>query len=165
MLPLKELQLSTTELGSRLSRHLFLVESYHSPCPKTSESGRMSHMPSKSTPVPNHSKHIEDESPAKKLRQERATLGSRQGDPDSPTSGTMYARRKRLAAELEQLQNRHKSLDVGSSLSRQMTAYVSRPMELVERDLRMVDEEISATQQRIDEIDQLLTTVEKKSKH
>lgn len=122
-------------------------------------------MPTRTNHVLNHSKQTDDDSPAKRLRQERATLGSRQGDPDSPTSGTMYARRKRLAAELEQIQSWQKSSELKSSQASRRPTSISRPLDIVERDLRLIDEEISATQQRIDEIDQLLLAVEKKNKH
>lgn len=130
--------------------------------------------PTKQQPRPSS---LPVESPAKKLRQERATLGSRQGDPESPTSGTMYARRKKLSAELEQIQSEQSSMNVGTGKSagrngsgrniqtESVSTSMHRPLQAVQRDLRLLDEEITATQQRIDEIDQILSTVEGKSRH
>jgi len=124
-------------------------------------------MPTRPKNVSDHDHGDAAESPAKKLRQERATLGSRQGDPESPGNGTMYARRKRLSAELEQIQSRQGARQTVSSRNQfeGSANALSRPLHIVQRDLRLVDEEISATQQRIDEIDQLLATVEGKNRH
>jgi uncharacterized protein (DUF3084 family) len=125
-------------------------------------------MPTRPTNPQNRVNAVPVESPAKKLRQERATLGSRQGDPESPSSGTMYARRKKLSAELEQIQSEQTSWNSGSGRHAQtesVSAPPHRPLYAVQRELRILDEEITATQNRIDEIDEILSTVEGKGRH
>lgn len=99
------------------------------------------------------------ESPIKKLRQERAILGARQGDPELPANGTLFARRQRLQADLERAE--HEELAVfGVQAPREYRQRLSssgaRSAVALRRDIRLVEEEIRVTQQRMDEIDRVL---------
>jgi len=109
------------------------------------------------------------ELPSKKLRQQRAALGARQGDPETPASGTLYARRRRLAQELESIESEQsapadfslspsRSSQVGISLAR-----IQRSVAEVQRDLQALDAEIEDLQQQIDAIDRVLVRCERKA--
>lgn len=106
------------------------------------------------------------ELPSKRLRQQRAALGARQGDPESPASGTLYARRRRLAQELESIEteqpgssdyNPDRSSHGGLSVARLMRSAIE-----VQRDLQALDAEIEDLQQQIDDIDRMLIRCERK---
>jgi hypothetical protein len=101
--------------------------------------------------------------PARTLYQERAALGARQGDPESPASGTLYARRRRLAEELEAIEGDQTAMAEGGSAGLAVryagTSVMTRrrrSMSEVQRDLAVVDDEIGVLQERIDAIDRIL---------
>ncbi|MBI3468880.1 MAG: hypothetical protein HY000_38235 [Planctomycetes bacterium] len=105
---------------------------------------------------------------AKSLRQHRAVLAARQGDPESPASGTCYAHRQRLAAELTRSLAEfglavvdQPALAKGLSTGRVIPTRHSRSPAAIEEDLRIVDGEIASLQTRIDEIDRLLAGSER----
>jgi hypothetical protein len=103
--------------------------------------------------------------PSKKLRQQRAALGARQGDPETPASGTLYARRRRLAQELETIVAEQgadgDSTSRGPSIGATMLR-LQRSSAEVQRDLEVLDAEIEDLQQQIDAIDLQLTRTERK---
>jgi hypothetical protein len=107
------------------------------------------------------------ESPSTRLRQRRATLGALQGDPDAPAAGTLYARRRRLEAELQWAQampsEAHALAMAGGPLGLvgQRTASVGRSVTEVMHELRQIDEQIESVQRSIDEIDEKLTDASK----
>ena len=101
------------------------------------------------------------ESPSKKLRQRRASLGALQGDPEAPAAGTLHARRQRLLAELERAQvvpagggvavgHPHEGAGLHLALS-------ERTVPEIMHELRQVDDQIEEVQRSIDEIDDELT--------
>lgn len=110
------------------------------------------------------------ESPAKKLRQQLAILAARQGDPESPASGTLLARRQRLNEELA----RADSGDQTSTLAAAPVAPMSmrgsdalgfasrRSTSAIRRDIRIVDQEIDELQRRMKEIDRIIADAEHK---
>jgi hypothetical protein len=105
---------------------------------------------------------------AKSLRQHRAVLCARQGDPEAPACGTFYAHRQRLATELTRalVEFGLTAGDQPSPAKRTSNGHVSatrhsRSPAAIEEDLRAVDGEIASLQQRIDEIDQLLAASER----
>lgn len=102
------------------------------------------------------------ESPAKKLRQQRAALGARQGDPEAPAGGTLFARRSRLQAELEQAQSEEFAFAGGSSAS--VSHALTRPLSLIERDLNNVECEIAAVQREIEDLDRRIKRIEPKNR-
>lgn len=102
------------------------------------------------------------ESPAKKLRQQRAALGARQGDPEAPAGGTLFARRTRLRAELEQAQSEQLSVAGGGQAT--MAYALTRPLTLIERDLNSVEREIASVQRQIEELDHRIKRIEPKNR-
>lgn len=102
------------------------------------------------------------ESPAKKLRQQRAALGARQGDPEAPAGGTLLARRTRLRAELDQAQSEQLSLDGGGRAT--VVNALGRPVALIERDLNGVEREIATVQRQIEELDRRIKRIEPKNR-
>ena len=104
-----------------------------------------------------------------KLRQRRAMLGARQGDPESPASGTLYARQRLLQAELEALEEetlaacepRAHATPTAGVLTR---AVHRRSIEAILLDMRRVNEELVGIQQEVEEIDRLIAGVERKSR-
>lgn len=97
----------------------------------------------------------------RELNQQLAILGARQGDPESPASGTLYARRRRLQAELEQA-NLEQAGDAGGKESSSggvalaERARHSRPVDTIDRELRRVEQEIGAVQREIDSISRIM---------
>jgi len=107
------------------------------------------------------------ESVVKKLQQERAVLGSRQGDPEAPASGTMLARRRWLQNELDHAKREQTNLveiGIAPSSDRNGGTRHHRTVSSIERELARVDAEIGATQQRIAEIDALIAKNRSKSR-
>jgi hypothetical protein len=105
---------------------------------------------------------------AKSLRQRRAVLAARQGDPESPASGTCYAHRQRLAAELNRslaefgvAAAEQPAFTKGLTTGQVVPTRHSRSPSAIEEDLRVVDDEIASLQVRIDEIDRLLAGSER----
>jgi len=109
------------------------------------------------------------ESPTKKLYQQRAVLRAQQGDPDAPASGTLYARRHRLEAELRQVrvqeaaaldpvlgQRQHANLS-GNILMQRRSALT------IEGDLKRVQREIDSLQEQIEDVDSKIKQTERKS--
>lgn len=108
------------------------------------------------------------ERPSKSLRQHRAVLSARQGDPQSPACGTFYGHRQRLAAELTRSLIEHgmSRADQPSGVKMSSTTHAgatrhSRSPAAIESDLRTVDGEIAILEERIHEIDRLLTVAER----
>jgi len=101
------------------------------------------------------------ESPAKKLRQQRAALGARQGDPEAPAGGTLFARRSRLQAELEQVQSEEFAHAGGSAA---VGHALARPQSLIERDLSNVEREIANVQREIEDLDRRIKRIEPKNR-
>jgi hypothetical protein len=105
----------------------------------------------------------------REVHQQLAMLGARQGDPDSPASGTLFARRRRLQAELDQAnfeqsgealqQNAHGG---GLALESVLRTGHGRSADAIGRDLRRVEAEIGAVQR---EIDSLSRIVERQKAH
>lgn len=95
------------------------------------------------------------ESIVKKLRQEQAILGARQGDPEAPASGTLLARRTRLCADLERVEA---ELSGRASRSGAASAVLAthRAALTLRRELNLVNDELLRTKRRIQEIDQLI---------
>ncbi|HUY92183.1 MAG TPA: hypothetical protein VMV10_25815 [Pirellulales bacterium] len=97
----------------------------------------------------------------RELHQQLAILGARQGDPESPASGTLYARRRRLQAELEQAnleqagEANGKDLPTGAVALEARTRH-SRPIDTIDRELRRVEQEIGAVQRQIDSISRIV---------
>jgi hypothetical protein len=109
------------------------------------------------------------ESPAKKLRQQLAILAARQGDPESPASGTLLARRHRLNEELARAESAEQSPASGAPIGvveprgGEAAGFPSRRSpSVIRRDLRVVDQEIDEIQQRIKEIDRVIAAAEHK---
>lgn len=107
----------------------------------------------------------------KKVRQQMATLGARQGDPEAPASGTLYARLHRLRVELEQIETGDPVVSSGYAASpfRGGTDLLSgvvssRSAAAVRRDIVSVEAEIESVQKRIDELDRLLTSTGRKGR-
>jgi hypothetical protein len=103
--------------------------------------------------------------PSKKLCQQRAILTARQGDPQSPASGTLYARRQRLAnqldaIELEEAVVAHSMCQVATRRSVAIGAF--RSSSEVQRELAAVDLEIERLQEQIDAIDRQLVRGDRK---
>lgn len=97
----------------------------------------------------------------RELHQQLAILGARQGDPDSPASGTLYARRRRLQAELEQANLEQVGDSGGKDLSSggvavEARARHSRPIDAIDRELRRVEQEIGVVQREIDSIGRIM---------
>ena len=97
----------------------------------------------------------------RELHQQLAILGARQGDPDCPASGTLYARRRRLQAELDQanLEQSGELSGEGSSrggLAVEAPTRHSRPIDAIDRELRRVEQEIGAVQREIDSISRIV---------
>src|SRR2546423_335727 len=95
----------------------------------------------------------------KQLLQERAILGARQGDPESPLGGTLLARQRRLRADLERVDSENGMMGHGvSAIVAPMPAagLSSRSRAAIERELDLVEAELAAAQHRIAEIDGLL---------
>jgi hypothetical protein len=96
------------------------------------------------------------------LRQHRAVLSARQGDPEAPASGTFYAHRQRLAAELSRsmvefgLATAETLPAEGQLATKLPNTRHSRSPAVIEEDLRVVDGEIASLQEQIDEIDRQL---------
>lgn len=105
----------------------------------------------------------------RELHQQLAILGARQGDPESPASGTLYARRRRLQAELDQA-NLEQSGDSGAEGSPKggtaLEARVrhSRPIDAIDRELRRVEQEIGAVQREIDSISRIMARQKSQSR-
>jgi hypothetical protein len=105
---------------------------------------------------------------AKALRQHRAVLSARQGDPDAPAGGTFYAQRQRLVAELTRSQEEFGQTTVDHSSSGKavltarsgVTRHIRAPAA-IEEDLRVIDDEIASLQGQIDEIDRQLAKRER----
>jgi len=107
------------------------------------------------------------ESPAKKLRQQLAILAARQGDPESPASGTLLARRQRLNEELARADSgdQNSTLAVAAKNMRGNDAlgFASRrSTSAIRRDIRIVDQEIDDLQRRMKEIDRIIADAEHK---
>lgn len=105
--------------------------------------------------------------PAKTLCQQRATLTARQGDPQAPASGTLYARRRRLAHQLEAMEVVEAALSPEFALqisnrSAVASSTMYRSSSEVQRELAAVDREINDLQQQIDAIDRQLVRGERK---
>jgi hypothetical protein len=103
--------------------------------------------------------------PAKKLCQQRAMLTARQGDPQAPASGTLYARRQRLANQLEAIELEeavltHSNVRVATRSMATIGAF--RSSSEVQRELAAVDSEIEDVQKQIDAIDRQLVRSERK---
>jgi hypothetical protein len=105
----------------------------------------------------------------RELNQQLAILGARQGDPESPASGTLYARRRRLQAELDQA-NLEQSGEGGpegaSAGGTALEARVrhSRPIDTIDRELRRVEQEIGAVQREIDSISRIMARQKSQSR-
>lgn len=109
------------------------------------------------------------ESRSRTLHQQRAALSARQGDPESPASGTLFARQQRLQAELAQATadqtDVHRSGGGMDSARASVSALRrSRPTFLIQRDLWTVQKEIDAVQSEIDVIDRQILKSAKKNR-
>ena len=105
------------------------------------------------------------ESRSKKLRQERASLGAQQGDPDAPAGGTLFGRKARLQAELDRAQSEDAPLATGANTGASSTlvgAVHGRSALVIERDMRLIEAEIESVNRRIAEIDRLILRQERK---
>src|SRR5688572_10242236 len=94
------------------------------------------------------------ESRSKKLRQERASLGAQQGDPDAPAGGTLFGRKARLQAELDRAQSDEAPLASAATPSASSTlvgAVHGRSIRTIERDMRLIEAEIETVTRRIAE--------------
>jgi hypothetical protein len=96
-------------------------------------------------------------------------LGARQGDPEAPTSGTLYARQRLLQAELEALEEETLAAVGSSSRSGTKTARPARSghrraIEDILLDMRRVNEELTAIQVEMEEIDRLIAGAERKAR-
>ncbi|HVW35965.1 MAG TPA: hypothetical protein VHB99_01630 [Pirellulales bacterium] len=105
----------------------------------------------------------------RELNQQLAILGARQGDPESPASGTLYARRRRLQAELDQAnleQSGDGGLEGASVGGTALEARVrhSRPIDTIDRELRRVEQEIGAVQREIDSISRIMARQKSQSR-
>lgn len=110
------------------------------------------------------------ESPTKKLYQQRAVLKAQQGDPEAPASGTLYARRHRLEAELRQVRVQEAAA-LDPILGQRQQANLSgnilmqrRSAMMIERDLRFVQREIDVLQEQIDDVDTQIKQTERKNR-
>lgn len=98
----------------------------------------------------------------RELHQQLAILGARQGDPECPASGTLFARRRRLQAELDQANLEQSGDSSGADSSPRggtaLEARVrhSRPLDTIDRELRRVEQEIGAVQREIDSISRIM---------
>ena len=97
----------------------------------------------------------------REVHQQLAMLGARQGDPDCPASGTLYARRRRLQAELDQAQLEQEGEPSGEGSSRGGVADAvstrrGRPIDAIDRELRRVEQEIGAVQREIDSLSRIV---------
>jgi hypothetical protein len=97
----------------------------------------------------------------RELHQQLAILGARQGDPECPASGTLFARRRRLQAELDQANLEQSGESGAESSPRGGTALEarvrhSRPIDTIDRELRRVEQEIGAVQREIDSISRIM---------
>ncbi|MGE0605787.1 MAG: hypothetical protein AB7O62_01585 [Pirellulales bacterium] len=108
------------------------------------------------------------ESRSQTLHQQRAALGARQGDPESPASGTLFARRSRLESELALATSDDADAltPFDGGLNRAATVMVGRvrPTFLIRRDLRIVQQEIDSVQSQLDAIDRQLNKVKRKDR-
>ena len=108
------------------------------------------------------------ESRSQTLYQQRAALGARQGDSESPASGTLFARRTRLEFELAQAtsdeSDPHGAFDGGQHRGSIAMLGKTRPTFLIRRDLRVVQQEIDTVQSQIDAIDRQLAKVKRKER-
>lgn len=103
------------------------------------------------------------ESPIKRLRQRRATLGAQQGDPEAPASGTLFARRNKLLSELEQVLHDQRLIARGRVPDGVATAALhTRSAAALRRQLRTIEGEIESVQLEIDEIDKQIGEAEQK---
>jgi hypothetical protein len=98
----------------------------------------------------------------RELHQQLAILGARQGDPECPASGTLYARRRRLQAELDQANLEQAGDTSGESSPKDARAVKaparhSRPIDAIDRELRRVEQEIGAVQREIDAIGRIMS--------
>lgn len=101
------------------------------------------------------------------IRQQMAILGARQGDPDSPASGTLFARRLRLHSELESISREAPASAPSSVVETDTVASLlatSRSVHAVRRDIAAVDAEILALQRRLSELDQILNGAPRKGR-
>ncbi len=102
----------------------------------------------------------------KKLRQEQAFLGARQGDPTAPASGTLLARRTRLCAHLEEVEAQlsgptsPRPTSPQSSSQRPDTSAPTlathRAALALRQEIGKLTEEIDRADRRIHEIDRLI---------
>ena len=99
----------------------------------------------------------------RELHQQLAMLGARQGDPDSPASGTLFARRRRLQAELDQASLEQSgeggyqtALGGGLAVESVLRAGHGRSVDAIGRDLRRVEAEIGAVQREIDSLSRIV---------
>lgn len=92
-----------------------------------------------------------------KLRQQRAILSAKAGDPDSPASGTLHARRQRLQADLDRAKTTEAALNDPSPVRHLVVAdKTGHSVQQLERMVKQINAEIDAVQQRIEAIDKLL---------
>ena len=99
---------------------------------------------------------------AKTLRQERAVLFARHGDPDNPASGTLLAKLHRLQEELQHVgANSYATLSsslVGADAS--AATLPNRSADAIRREIGRVEEELDSIQKRIDVVDEQIAVVE-----
>ena len=95
-------------------------------------------------------------------------LGARLGDQESPASGTLYARQRLLQSELEALEEESLASvgarGRGTSVALAPRTGHRRPIEDILLDMRRVNEELSAIQREMEEIDGVIASVERKAR-
>jgi hypothetical protein len=106
------------------------------------------------------------ESPTKKLHQQSATLRALQGDPEAPASGTLLARLHNLQAELQRAEVEQAPFDRPQGGSRPAGIAVvggiasTRSTGAIQRDIRLIEEQLDDLQQRIKKIDRQISQAE-----
>jgi hypothetical protein len=100
------------------------------------------------------------ESVIRRLRQERAILTARQGDPQLPASCSLLARRNRLRAELDQGDVERAAVRAYNAKHHSSAVASARPAAAIERDIQRVQDEIDSVQRKIASIDSIIANEE-----
>jgi hypothetical protein len=108
------------------------------------------------------------ESPVKRLYQRRAILGARCGDPESPASGTLLARKRRLEDELQDVEVREIA-ELAAAISGNggglAVAMTKRTLSAIQRDMQRVEREIDDLSREIERLDARIAEVERGRRH